>query len=654
MTPRLRAGEAGIYFAVPGVQPTVPSPGRPVTVRFGAYELNPNSGELRKHGLHVRLQGQPVAILKMLLDRPGELVTREELQKKLWPQDTFVDFEHSLNAAVKRLRAALNDSAEQPRYIETLTRRGYRFIAPIHGAGSDAGSEPFDVASTKAFPARPESPQHRRLFWIITLTALVLVTGGALAWRERWQRLAASPASAIHALAVLPLENLSGDPSQEYFADGMTDELITDLAQIGSVRIISRTSVMHYKGSRKPLTEIARELGVDGIVEGTVVRSGGRVRITSQLIYAPLDRHLWARSYERDSSDVLGMQNEIAEAIAGEIRATIAPEQRTRLLSAKSVDPLVYENYLRGRFALYQNTRASLEQSISFFEKAIETDPTFAPAYVGLASAHANLSLVFIGAVPQKERPKAISAARKALELDPNSAEAHAVLADVLQKQWQWAASESEYRRAIESNPNNAAAYEGLARWMVCQGHTDEALAWARRGRQIDPLEVSGADIGWILFLARRYDDAIREMRAELAVKPNDPFALWYLGFVLVADGKPQQAVPVLEKALSVSNRSPGVMGVLVNAYSHAGRRAAALRLLDELEQRHKNGYVPAAAFVNAYLGLERREQVFVWLEQAYKEQSNILQWLKVHPFFDPIRNDRRFDELLRRINLSP
>ena len=627
------------------------SPASPAAVRFGAYELNPKSGELCKHGLHVRLQGQPIAILKMLLDRPGELVTREELQKKLWPQDTFVDFEHSLNAAVKRLRAALNDSAEQPHYIETLARRGYRFIAPV-SAGS-AINESVNVASPERFTASTQSSQRRRPFWLIALTALVLVAGGAFAWREWRPRLDAVPASAVHSLAVLPLENLSGDPSQEYFADGMTDELITDLAQIGSVRIISRTSVMHYKASRKPLPEIARELGVDGIVEGTVVRSGERVRITSQLIYAPSDRHLWARSYERDFRDVLGLQSEIAEAIASEIRATIVPEQRTKLAKAKSVDPAVYESYLRGRFALHQRTRASLEQSISYFEKAIDIDSTFAPAYVGLASAHAELSLVFIGAVPERERPKAISAARKALELDPKSSEAHAVLADLLQKQWQWAAAEAEYRRAIESNPNNAAAYDGLAQWMACQGRTDEALAWAQHGREIDPLEVSGAEIGWILFLAHRYDDAIREIRATLAVKPNEPFALWYLGFVLVADGKPQQAVPVLEKALSMSNRSAGVMGVLVNAYSHAGRRAAALRLVDELEQRRKNGYVPAAAFVNAYIGLGKREQTFVWLEQAYKEQSNILQWLKVHPFFDPIRNDPRFVELLRRTNLS-
>ena len=628
------------------------SSAKPVVIIFGPYEFSPYSGELRKEGMRVRLEGQPLTILEVLLDRPGELVSRDELLKKLWPGDTFVDFEHSLNAAVKRLRAALNDPADQPHYIETLARRGYRFIAPVHMADDQIG-----IAASAVTPAlgvaHPPLAVGGRRWWLIAAVVCVVAVV-AWGWREWWHRTATPAAPDIRSLAVLPLENLSGDPSQEYFADGMTEELIGRLSMIHGLRVISRTSAMHFKNTQLSVPEISKRLGVDAIVEGSVMREGSRVRVHAQLIRGATDEHLWSETYDRELRDSLALQSEVAQSIARKVEVTVTGEERARLVAARQVSPEVYESYLKGGFALDKsNSRAGIEESIGYFEDAIKRDPSFAPAYVGLAAAYDHLGTVFAGAPPDDVRRKMISAARRALELDPELGEAYVLLADVHLQQWQWAEVESEYKRALEVNPNNAAAQGGFAVWLLCQGRADEALAWAQRAREHDPLAVSGINIGWILFQTRRYDDAIRELRSVLAVRPDDAVALWFLGFSLIANGQPEEAIPVLEKSVSVSDRSAGVIGVLVRAYAHAGRRTDALRLLGELKRRQQTSYVPAAAFVNAYLGLGDNEQAFAWLERGYQEQSNILQWLKVHPYFDPVRGDPRFKDLVHRVGLD-
>jgi len=457
----------------------------------------------------------------------------------------------------------------------------------------------------------------------------------------------------IKSLAVLPLKNLSGDPAQDYLADGMTEALIGRLASIRDLRVISRTSMMTFKDTKLSVPEIAKTLGVDALVEGSVIREGSRIRIHAQLIRSATDEHFWSETYDRELRDVLTLQSDVAQSIARRVEVTVTGEEHARLTAARSVSPEVYENYLKGRYVLGEsNSKADVEESISYFEEAIKRDPTFAPAYVGLADAHYDLSTVFIGAAPVEEREKVVNAAHKAMELDPGLAEAHTLLAAMQQEEWHWAEAETEFKRGLELNPNDAAAHNGLARWLLCEGRTDEALAWAQRGRELDPVAVSGTDIGWILFHARRYDEAMHELRSVLAVRPDDASALWFLGFVLIANRQPDQAITVLEKALSVSDRSPGVIGVLIRAYAHAGRRADALRLLEELKKRKQAGYVPAAAFVNGYLGLDDRQEAFFWLEQGYKEQSNILQWLKVHPYFDPLRDDPRYWDLLRRVGL--
>jgi TolB-like protein/Tfp pilus assembly protein PilF len=457
----------------------------------------------------------------------------------------------------------------------------------------------------------------------------------------------------IKSLAVLPLKNLSGDPAQDYLADGMTEALIGRLSSIHDLRVISRTSAMRFKDTQLRLPEIARRLHVDAVLEGSVVREGSRIRVYAQLIRVATDDHLWSETYDREFQDVLALQSDVAQAVAERVEVTVSGEEHLRLVNSRHVAPEVYESYLKGEF-IAGNTREDIEKSIAYFEDAIKKDPTFAPAYVGLAEAYDTLATVQVGMPPEQVRPKELDAVHRALELDPELAEAHAVLASVYQAQWRWNEAEAEYKRALELNPNDPSANLGFADWLMCQGRMDEALAVSQRAREVDPLGVTGLGNGWILFHARRYEEAIREFRSLLAVHPDNASAYWFLGFALSANGQPGEAIPELEKALSLSGGSPGVTGVLIRAYAQAGRRTDALRLLNELKARQRKGYIPAAAFVNAYLGLGDRQKAFVWLERAYQEHSNILQFAKVHPYFDPLRGDPRFQELIERIGFPP
>jgi len=638
------------------------SPGR---FRFDAFEIDLHSGEVRKHGVRIRLQEQPFQVLRTLLERKGEIVTRGELKQTLWHADTFVDFDDGLNTAVKKIRDVLGDSAEQPRYIETVPRKGYRFVAElvevqsVSAPTSDENSKTGLSQETMirdvpdaATPAAKEKSLSIRMRALIAGAVTVALAVSALAlYRANGAKHSSQPA--IRSLAVLPLKNLSGDAAQDYLADGMTEALIGRLAGIHDLRVISRTSAMQFKNTRLSVPEIARTLHVDAVVEGSVIRDGNHVRVHAQLIRAATDEHFWSETYDRELQDVLALQSDVAQSIARKVEVTVTGEEHARLMASRSIPPEVYEMYLKGQFG--KNTsRAELEQSVAYFEQAIQRDPTFAPAYVGLAETYSSLGTVFVGAAPPNvARQKEVIAAKKALELDPNIAEAHVLLADVKQKQWQWAEAEAEYKQALALHPNDAAGHVGFARWLSCQGHADQAVAWAKRGRELDPIAVSGMSIGWILFMARRYDEAIQELRSELAVNPDNAIAQSNLGFVLIAKGEPEEAIPVLEKTVSMMDRGPGAIGVLIRAYAHAGRRDEALKLLEELKKRSQTGYVPAGAFVNAYLGLGDTEQALKWLDRACEEQSNILQFLKVHPFFDPLRGDPRFKDLLHRVGLD-
>jgi TolB-like protein/Tfp pilus assembly protein PilF len=483
----------------------------------------------------------------------------------------------------------------------------------------------------------------------LAAAVLVIVTGAYFFARIRGRD---ANEHKIKSLAVLPLANLSGDPAQEYLADGMTEAVIGRLSMIGGLRVISRTSVLQFKDRRASVPQIANALHVDAIVEGSVIREGDRVRVHAQLIRAATDEHFWSETYDRNLGDALELESQVAQSIAEKVQVTITGAERARLVAAHPVSPDVYESYLKGKVTLTE-PQPDLEKSVAYFQDAISKDTTFAPAYVGLAEAYSDLGTVLGGARPSNVRNKEISAARKALELDPNLSLAHALLANAYEEEWRWAEAETEYKRALELNPNDAVAHLGYSNWLLSQGHTDEAQRWVLRARELDPLGITSENVGWTLFLSRHYKDALRELQSETALHPDNAGAYWHLGFALSGNGQNEEAIPVLKKALALSGGSPGVMGVLVRAYARAGHRQEALQLLEELKHRQKQGYVPAAAFVNAYLGLEDTNQVFAWCNRAYDENSGILHWIKVHPFFDPVRNDPRFQELLHRVGLD-
>ena len=635
----------------------------PAARRFGAFEINLQSGELRKNGMRLRLSGQPFQVLAILVDRPGEVVTREELHSKLWPADTFVDFDHGLNNAVARIRDVLDDSSDTPRYVETIPRRGYRFIAPLavvsamnsrshvestnrtaHGVTGPAASDHSVASAEKRFP----SPRVRVLLGGVVV--LILFTFGVLLYHGRGVTDIKQPA--IQSLAVLPLKNLSGDSTQEYLADGMTEALIGRLSMIRGLRVISRTSVMPLKDTRLSAPDIAKTLHVDALVEGSVIREGNRIRVYAQLIRGVTDEHFWSETYDRELSDVLALESDVAQSVSRKVEVTVTGEEHSRLVAARHVSPDAYENYLKGQFAK-GNNRAEIERSISYFEEAIRKDPTFAPAYVGLADAYDGLGGSFVGAPTSETRPKAIRAAQKALDLDPGLAEAHALLGRVLKKQFQWADAEAQYQQALALNPNNSAAHLEYANWLASHGRVDEALAWSRRARELDPLGNTGAAIGWILFHARRYDEAIRELHSVLAVHPDDASAHLFLAFPMIAKGQAEEAIPDLEKTASTTHRSPGALELLATAHARAGHRAEALRLLKELQQGREAGSVQATSFINPNLALGNYDEALVWFERAFEKREGILQWLKVHPFFDPVRDDPRFKDLLHRVGLD-
>jgi TolB-like protein/DNA-binding winged helix-turn-helix (wHTH) protein/Flp pilus assembly protein TadD len=656
-------------------------------IRFGeGYELDLRLRRLR-HGSHVvKLERIPLEVLALLVEHKDEIVTRDEIVSRVWGKDTFLDTDNSIRGAIRKLRQALKDDAESPRFIQTVTGQGYRFIAPVTPLDEEnqtdtpqpkASTVPISVPNLAPVPdARLQPPEprlrgeeqdqaagqmtvgdmvHRNWHarkWLFLGAVSLLVLVAVKGYKLTRSRPADAKGPKITSLAVLPLKNLSGDPTQDYFADGMTEAVIGRLSMIHGLRVISRTSVMHFKDTQLSVPEIARTLHVDAIVEGSVIRDRSRVRVNAQLIRGSTDEHFWSEAYDRELGDALTLESDVAQSISTKVEVTVTGEEHARLVAARHVSPEVYESYLKGR-SVKGNSRAEVEKSVAYFEDSIRKDATFAPAYVGLAAAYEKLGTIFVGAPPGEVRPKVISAARKALELDPELAEAHALLASMLMRHWQWAEAEAEYRRAVELNPNDAAAHLGLSDWMLCQGRTEAALAWVRRGRELDPLGDSGSNLAWTLTNARRYNEAIHELRSVLAVRPDDAYALWELGLVLISNGQAEEAIPVLEKAVSVSDRSPGIIGVLVRAYAQAGRRTDALRLLGELKRRQKIGYVPAGAFVNAYLGLGDKDKTFAWLERAYEEQSNILLYLKVLPFLDPLRADPRFQDLVRRVGLD-
>jgi eukaryotic-like serine/threonine-protein kinase len=528
----------------------------------------------------------------------------------------------------------------------------------LRGLRATLGPEP-RFRFTLPGPARGLFVSSKRRAVALVVLLLVLTTGlvagvSQLFFRES----SATPASLseITSLAVLPLENLSGDPAQEYFADGMTDALIGDLARIGELRVISRTSSMHYKGSTKSLPEIAGELKVDAVVEGTVQRSGERVRVRAQLIHAATDRHLWAETYERDMRDVLNLQSDIAQAIARQVQIQLTPAEQARLTPRRPVHPKAFDDYLQGRHLWNRRTEENLGRAIEYFQSAIREDPTYAHAYAGLADAYNALGTVQISVLPPSEaRQRAEAAAVKALELDSGLAEAHVALGAVNHFNRNWTAAEQLFERAIELNPSYADAHLAYASYLMTRGRAEESIAASNRARELDPFSLSiSAHRGFLLENARRYDEAIEQLRRVIAMDPNNYQAHWYLGHTYAANGQFNEAVAASEKAVSLSGRATGALGFLGLAYGLAGRKGDATRILNELLALDERRYVTPAALANVYIGLGDYDRAFVWLEKAYQERSGYIVWLKVFPIVDPLRSDPRFDDLVRRVGLAP
>ena len=631
-------------------------------IRFGAFEVDLQAGELRRKGFKVKLQQQPFQVLAMLLDHAGDVVAREELQSKLWAADTTIDFDHGLNKAINKIRNALGDSAENPHFVETVGRRGYRFIAAVTVVYESPLDRPEPViedppATEKRDPVESgRTPAVRkRVPWPLAGKTSAIALGLVVVILVGWMlRLRSRPSIEIRSLAVLPLESLSSDPSQEYFADGMTDELITDLAQISALSVISRTSVMPYKRARKPLSQIARELNVDAVVEGTVLRSGDRVRITAQLIQASADKHIWSQSYEGDLRDTLALQNKVARAIADQIRINLTPQEQAALKNEKVVNPEAYESYLKGRYFWNKRTADGLKTAVAYFDEAIKSDPNYARAYAGLADSYALMGDWQYGVLTPKEAlPRAEAAAIKALELDSTLGEAHNSLAFTLDGfDWDWGSAEREFKRALELNPGYATAHHWYAWHLALAGRNAEAIAEMKRAQNLDPLSlIISADLAELLVIAHSYDESIDQSRKTIEMDPNFALAHNQLALAYIQKGKYSEAISELEKAVRLSGDSPICSANLARAYAASGRTNEALKLLSDLKKGSNAVYSRATEIAMVYAALGDKNQAMNWLEKGYQERFN--PGVLLRPGFDPLRSDPQFQDLSRRVGLD-
>jgi len=633
--------------------------------RFDQFELDLRTAEIYKEGKRIKLQDQPCQVLALLTERPGELVTREELQKRLWPNYTFVDFDHGVNIAINKLRDALGDSAEHPRFIETLPRRGYRWLAPVECVGDISanvrvtvpGSAPREVRSSPGGAGEAVPVSKVRLLPAAATSGIAFLFVLALLFtfdvgKLRTQLLGSAVPVRIQSIAVLPLENLSHEPEQEYFADGMTEELIASLAKIGALHVTSRTSVMRYKRTNKSLSQVARELNVDGIVEGTVQRSGDRVRITAQLISARTDHHLWAESYDRELKDVLALQDEVARAIANEIKITLTPQEQMSLTTVRPVNPRAYEAYLKGRYHWNKRTAEGIKKAADYFQQAINQQSNYGLAYSGLADC--NSGLAWHGfASPTEALPRAKAAALKAVEIDPTSGEAHASLALVLSHQRNWAAAENEFMHALQLNPRYANAHHWYGDYLSIVGRQEEALVEAKRAFELDPLSpMVNTWLGLRYYHARRYYEAIEQGRKILEFDPSFAPAHLLLGQAYVQKGLYAEAVSELQSATSLSGDSPLYMAQVGVAYAAAGRNTEALGVIDQLQKVARKSYVSSYGLAQIHAALGNKQQAMKWLQSAYDERAVWMAYLKLDPVLDPVRSEPRFQELVRQMGL--
>jgi len=604
--------------------------------RFGPFDVDLRAGELRKRGLKIRLQQQPFRVLALLLEHPGEVVTREELRQAIWPADTFVDFDEGLDATIYKLRNALGDSSENPRFVETLPRRGYRFITPVE-----------EVV--------PKTSRVRNLLTfvgVLTAVVLALFLGLNLAGlRDRLLR--RSSERRIRSLLVLPLRNLSGDPSQDYFVDGMTDALITNLSKISALRVISHTSVNHFKGTNKPLHEIAAELQVDAVVEGSVEREADRVRITANLVQVFPEKHLWAESYDRDLRSILDLESEVARTIADQIRITVTPEELRRMAVSETVDPEAHELYLKGAFYNNKWTKEGFERGIEYFNRALEKEPRNARAYAELAVAYGGLGIY--GDIKGYPRQKAASL--KALEIDDTLGDAHTTLAWAkFTLDWDVAGAEQEFRRAIELNPSDARAHAWYGTFLALRGRVEDSLRQVKSARELDPLSLANTSTATFVahYDARDYDKAIQVCREALDLDSNFLPAHWRLVQVYERTGKLGEALDEQQRAAALVGEDRRVeeeFNLLRKAYAEKGARGYWVQRMELFRADDPRYQINVA---KAYERLGNKDEAFRWLDTAFKDHVPYLIWdVPANPDLDGLRSDPRYTDLMRRLGPS-
>jgi TolB-like protein/DNA-binding winged helix-turn-helix (wHTH) protein/Tfp pilus assembly protein PilF len=621
-------------------------PNQPRVLKFGVFELDLQGGELRKSGTRLKLAGQPLQVLQTLLERPNEIVTRDQLRQQLWPDNTFVDYDLALKKAVNRLRDVLGDSAENPRYIETIPRQGYRFIGLVQAAEEPGPADV--VAQTRTIKGR-----RWRLLVALSAAAAAVLIFALNVGRFRTRILAGSRSPEIHSLAVLPLENLSKDPSQDYFSDGITDALTTELAQIGALRVISRTSATHFKGAQETLPEIGRKLGADAIVEGSVTRGENRVRITAQLIDARADRHLWAKTYERDLKDVLGLQDEVVRDIAEEIRIKLRPEERTRLTETRMVNPQAHEAYLKGRYFYERMSVTGFRKGLEYYQQAVKLDPSYAPAYVGLAASYKELGTW--GALsPREAAAHASEAVAEALALDSTSGDAHAVLGHIhFLWDWDWAGAEREYKRAMELAPPSTDTRIQYAVYLSAVGRHDEAIAVMREARALDPVSPpANGLLGVVYYWAHRFDEAIDQFQKTLAMYPDFSTDHFFLGRCYEQKGIYNEAVEEYLKAMALDGTAAEELAKYRETSVKSGRKGFLKEELRSAIASSKSHYFDSTAIAELYARLEEKDQAFQWLEKAFQQRSHNVALVNTEPMFDGLHSDPRFQDLLRRLHL--
>jgi TolB-like protein/DNA-binding winged helix-turn-helix (wHTH) protein/TolA-binding protein len=627
--------------------------------RFRDFELDSSRYELRRGGRNLRLEKIPMDLLILLVEKNHDLITREEIIGRIWGKDVFTDSDAGINTAIRKIRQTLNDDPENPRFIQTVVGRGYRFLAPVTSVvPMEQSPVDINVAETNASASEPPVSGHVRprkltVLWVTTsvvaVFALALIGSNVLRLRNRLLRRPA-PVT-IHSIAVLPLENFSGDPAEDYFADGMTDELTTNLAKVSSLGVIGRTSVMRYKGTHESIPEIARELKVDSVVEGSVVRDGDNVRITAQLIDGPSGRHLWADDFERSRSDVLQLQKEVALKIVQQIRATLTPDETIRLSSARPVDPKAYEANLKGRSYWNQRSEAGIKKAIEQFNAAIQADGSYAEAYSGLADSYTALGY-FSYRNPNDVFPPAKAAADKALELDPTLAEAHASLGYYnLYYAWDWKESEKEFRRAIALNPNYATAHEWYSVYLLAMGRPDEAMVEIRRAQQLDPLSpLINTDVGFQFYYDKRYDEAIQQLRNTLQTDPKFPLAHLWLGRAYQQKGMYEEAISEYRQTDTSWPEWVVSLAAIGNVEGIAGKTSEARDMLSKLNTLSEVKYVTPYGTALLYAGLGDKVQTFNWLDRAVQGRSHWLVWIRLDPRWENVKTDPRFKEIIRSV----